>query len=546
MALNLAATAAQRDAPSVHVDLSDGAPIESELGEDLSLDRPSDWPQRSLEQQVGWLQDSARRRDLLLADLGTGAAAVPLGTLADYRVFVLHPQKSSLEGAYALAKTMLWRALRATAIERDALEVLEDAEARSPGGKVPALLRRVRERDPALATAMQACARRLRCGLLGNSTRNMRDANVLYACARVIKDFLRVPVEVLGHVYHDASLSRPQSVPLGARSTRGSDVGVLMGVVRTVLSQGEKGAAGARTEWQSLLPAMDRLAAATAPPLMTAGPAGAVSIKPATDQAPDPAPSPVASAPVAAQSSAPSAPADDPLAGMEFEAVSPEPDSEPVSGAADAVDDPLAGMEFEAVTPDTVSGPPDAGLQFEAVTPDAGTQQGPEASDDLLGGMQFEEVPNTEVMTAPSASAVDADDLLGGITFESVGGDDPTPAADPGDGLLGADDLADEVDDYGRRHDRFVVNTTAMVTVNGGPSRTCTCVDISQGGVSLTGLDNVHDYDHLVLEFVDHPGLTLRATIRHTAAERVGAQWVHDSAEAALPVVEAAREADAA
>jgi MinD-like ATPase involved in chromosome partitioning or flagellar assembly len=123
---------------------------------------------------------------------------VDLFTAADVHLLVASPQLVSLQNAYGFLKASVYRLLRQRAQELDKLELLESASDKSEVETTTKLLTAIRERDPLLADELTMTLANASCVLLGNQLSGPNEINALHALSKMISDFLRLRVPVLG------------------------------------------------------------------------------------------------------------------------------------------------------------------------------------------------------------------------------------------------------------------------------------------------------------------------------------------------------------
>jgi MinD-like ATPase involved in chromosome partitioning or flagellar assembly len=138
--------------------------------------------------------------DVAVIDCGAGIHhnTVDLFTAADVQLLVASPQLVSLQNAYGFLKASVYRMLRQRAQELDKLELMESASDKSEVETTTRLLTAIRQRDPALADELTMTLANASCVLLGNQLSGPNEINALHALSRMINDFLRLRVPVLG------------------------------------------------------------------------------------------------------------------------------------------------------------------------------------------------------------------------------------------------------------------------------------------------------------------------------------------------------------
>lgn len=181
--------------------------------------------------------------DVVVVDVGAGVGfnALDLFDVADLRLVVMSPQLTSAQNAYAFLKGAVFRELRRVAAGTgQQARIDEAAEGAEPTGHTAELLARLAAEDAGLAAALQAGLAGFGARLLGNQLFEPREANVIYALARMARDFLGLEVPVLGclrasrRVHDSVSDGRPYLLHAGVE---GDECAATLRAVARVLQE---------------------------------------------------------------------------------------------------------------------------------------------------------------------------------------------------------------------------------------------------------------------------------------------------------------------
>lgn len=166
----------------------------------------------------------ALEADVVVVDVGAGVAfnALDVFDVADLRLVVMTPQLTSAQNAYAFLKGAVFRELRRLAAATGQQALVDDAvEGADPTASTAQLLARLAAVDGALASALQAGLDGFGARLVGNQLFEPREANVVYALSRMVRDFLGLEAPVLGtlrasrRIHDSVSDSRPYLLHAG-------------------------------------------------------------------------------------------------------------------------------------------------------------------------------------------------------------------------------------------------------------------------------------------------------------------------------------------
>ena len=142
------------------------------------------------------------KADAVVIDVGAGTSfnTLDLFNAADVRIIVTTPQLTALQNAYSFAKSSVFRELRSLAAGKEQLDLLEDPRLNKDAAKLKSLVQVVRGKDAFFGSALREALDGMHLFVLGNSVVDERDASTFHAFSRMVKDFLSVECEVLGHL----------------------------------------------------------------------------------------------------------------------------------------------------------------------------------------------------------------------------------------------------------------------------------------------------------------------------------------------------------
>ncbi len=146
--------------------------------------------------------------DTVIIDLGSGTAfnTLDLFLVADEGIFVVIPEPTSLENAYAFIKASFFRRLRrATADARVKTLVDRVAEGRAEHSiRTPAnLLSAIDGMDPRAGARVREEMRSFRLRVVMNQVRTAEDIQVGFAIRKVCRRYFDLDVDYLGYVNYD-------------------------------------------------------------------------------------------------------------------------------------------------------------------------------------------------------------------------------------------------------------------------------------------------------------------------------------------------------
>jgi flagellar biosynthesis protein FlhG len=157
---------------------------------------------------------------VVVVDVGAGTAfnQLDLFGAGDLKVVVLAPQLTALENAYAFVKGSVYRVLGPLLETHGFKGLLEGPAAET--ARVSLLLGEALACSPKLAAEVEELLRSQRMTLFGNLLNDPREAAVLPALQKMMRDFLSLEVSTLGHArttqaVHD-SVNRRRPVVLEA------------------------------------------------------------------------------------------------------------------------------------------------------------------------------------------------------------------------------------------------------------------------------------------------------------------------------------------
>ncbi|MCG8421553.1 MAG: helix-turn-helix domain-containing protein [Proteobacteria bacterium] len=147
--------------------------------------------------------------DFVVIDLAPGTSSFTLDMFlaADIRVLVAMPEPTSIELCYRFIRAAFFRQLRAADLA-DPVK-LGPGELRNFLGGIPAprdLYFYALERDPELATAVEAQIVQFRPHLVINAVRSKADMEMGRAVASAVRRQLGVPITYLGHLEYDEAV----------------------------------------------------------------------------------------------------------------------------------------------------------------------------------------------------------------------------------------------------------------------------------------------------------------------------------------------------
>jgi flagellar biosynthesis protein FlhG len=147
--------------------------------------------------------------EVLVVDIGAGVSynVIDFFNAADIRVVVVSPQITSMHNAYGFVKSSLHRLLqRAIAGKVGYNEIFQG------GGwteeRMDQLLARVAAFDPRYLNVFEPLIDSFSVALVGNLLENRREANVMWAMRRMVRDFLRVDCHVVGALRRTSRVQR--------------------------------------------------------------------------------------------------------------------------------------------------------------------------------------------------------------------------------------------------------------------------------------------------------------------------------------------------
>lgn len=147
--------------------------------------------------------------EVLVVDIGAGVSynVIDFFNAADIRVVVVSPQITSMHNAYGFIKSSLHRLL-----QRSIAGKVGYSEIFQGGGwteeKMDQLLARVASFDPRYLSVFEPLIDSFSVALVGNLLENRREANVMWAMRRMVRDFLRVDCHVVGALRRTSRVQR--------------------------------------------------------------------------------------------------------------------------------------------------------------------------------------------------------------------------------------------------------------------------------------------------------------------------------------------------
>lgn len=146
--------------------------------------------------------------DVIILDLGAGTSFNTLDTflLSDEGVFVVVPEPTSLENAYAFIKASFFRRLRrATSDARIKALVDRVADGRVERSiRTPAdLLSAIDVMDPRAGSQLREEVNRFRPHVVMNQVRTVEDIQIGFAMRKVCRRYFGIDVDYLGYVNYD-------------------------------------------------------------------------------------------------------------------------------------------------------------------------------------------------------------------------------------------------------------------------------------------------------------------------------------------------------
>lgn len=178
--------------------------------------------------------------DVVIVDVGAGVAfnSLDFFDVADTRLLVANPQLLSIQNAYSFLKGAVYRSLQKAATAAGS-DFFDSAPPSSETERVSSLVKRAGMQSPALANTFEETLSSFNAHLLGNQVFDAKEGDVLRSVSRMVHDFLRISVPVLGYmrasrIVHE-SVNRRRPFLLDA--TNEESAASLRRTARTLLAQ---------------------------------------------------------------------------------------------------------------------------------------------------------------------------------------------------------------------------------------------------------------------------------------------------------------------